>query len=211
MKRAGWALMMVLATLIALYAAMVLAMPAWGPPFLQARRAEMPLAVILHLGGGLTALAVGAWQLHARLRSYNIAVHRWMGRTYAIAVLLGGLGALRLAGQAQHGLVTHVGFGLLAVLWLGATARGWLAIRARDEDRHRRWMIRSYALTLAAVTLRIYLPLAMGAGIPFADAYQVIAWLCWVPNLVVAEWVVLRPLVRQASPSSPTTADPSLI
>lgn len=53
-------------------------------------------------------------------------------------------------------------------------------------------MIRSYALTLAAVTLRIYLPLSQLAGVPFGDAYQVISWLCWVPNLVVAEWVVLR-------------------
>src|SRR5260370_20371385 len=53
-------------------------------------------------------------------------------------------------------------------------------------------MIRSYALTLAAVTLRIYLPASQIAGIPFPDAYQTISWLCWVPNLVVAEWWILR-------------------
>ncbi len=53
-------------------------------------------------------------------------------------------------------------------------------------------MTRSYALTLAAVTLRIWLPMSQVAGIPFADAYQVVAWLCWVPNLVVAEWLIIR-------------------
>ena len=53
-------------------------------------------------------------------------------------------------------------------------------------------MIRSCSLTLAAVTLRIYLPLSQLAGIPFAEAYQAVAWACWVPNLVVAEWRVLR-------------------
>ncbi len=53
-------------------------------------------------------------------------------------------------------------------------------------------MIRSYALTFAAVTLRIYLPLSQIAGMPFDPAYQTISWLCWVPNLIVAEWIILR-------------------
>jgi hypothetical protein len=52
-------------------------------------------------------------------------------------------------------------------------------------------MIRSYALCLAAVTLRLYLPLSGAIGIPFDDAYPAIAWLCWVPNLVAAEWLVI--------------------
>jgi hypothetical protein len=41
------------------------------------------------------------------------------------------------------------------------------------------------------VTLRLYLPLSGAIGIPFDDAYPAIAWLCWVPNLVVAEWLVI--------------------
>ena len=43
-----------------------------------------------------------------------------------------------------------------------------------------------------AVTLRIYLPLSQMAGLPFDAAYQTISWLCWVPNLIVAEWIILR-------------------
>ncbi|MEQ1730362.1 MAG: DUF2306 domain-containing protein [Vicinamibacterales bacterium] len=50
-------------------------------------------------------------------------------------------------------------------------------------------MIRSFALTYAAVTLRLYVPLSMAAGVPFDVAYPVIAWACWVPNLLVAEWL----------------------
>jgi len=52
---------------------------------------------------------------------------------------------------------------------------------------HQRWMIRSLALTFAAVTLRVYLPLSVAVGLPFDVAYPVIAWVCWVPNLLVAE------------------------
>ena len=59
------------------------------------------------------------------------------------------------------------------------------------SQTHRAWMYRSYALTLAAVTLRIYLPLAGIAGIGFADSYPAISWMCWVPNLLVVEWFIL--------------------
>ncbi|UWX03630.1 hypothetical protein H1235_12080 [Pseudoxanthomonas sp. NC8] len=37
------------------------------------------------------------------------------------------------------------------------------------------------------MTLRIYLPASLVAGIPFTVAYPVIAWLCWVPNPVLAQ------------------------
>ena len=121
-----------------------------------------------------------------------VELHRWMGRTYVIAVSIGGLGALRMAAASQQGWVTHVGFGLLAVLWLFSTTRAYIAIRSRAQARHRRWMIRSYSLTLAAVTLRIYLPLSLALGLPLANAYRVISWMCWVPNIILAEWLVRR-------------------
>ena len=59
-------------------------------------------------------------------------------------------------------------------------------------------MIRSFALTFAAVMLRIYLPLAQVAGIPFDVSYPVISFLCWVPNLLVAELLLQRFRVRRA-------------
>ncbi len=192
MKRAPWVVMTALATLVAAYAAAVLLLPGFGPPLITARRTTMPLAVMAHLGGGLVALAVGAWQMNARFRSRFIEFHRWMGRTYVVAVLIGGLGALRMAGASLQGWATHLGFGLLAVLWLFTTVRAYVAIRSREEARHRGWMIRSYSLTLAAVTLRIYLPLSLALGVPFGNAYRVISWSCWVPNIILAEWLVRR-------------------
>jgi len=183
--------MTMLAIIIASYALLVLLLPGFGPPFVAQRRALVPIALSAHLAGGLAALAIGPWQLNNRLRARAIARHRWMGRGYVVAVLVGGLGALVLAPLSQEGFVTHLGFGFLAVLWLAATLQAYLKIRAGDQISHRQWMIRSYALTLAAVTLRVYLPLSQIAGVPFADAYQAVAWVCWVPNLVVAEWLIL--------------------
>ena len=54
---------------------------------------------------------------------------------------------------------------------------------------------RNYALTLAAVTLRIELPLLqMAGGMTFDQAYATIAWMCWIPNLVLAEWLFVERL-----------------
>jgi uncharacterized membrane protein len=208
MKRALWVVMTTLATLVAAYAAAVLLLPGFGPPFIAARRATMPLALMAHLGGGLVALAIGAWQMNARLRSRVIELHRWMGRTYVIAVLIGGMGALRMSFVSLEGWVTHLGFGLLALLWLFTTGRAYIAIRSHEQTRHRRWMIRSYSLTLAAVTLRIYLPLSLALGVPFANAYQAISWLCWVPNIILAEWLVRRTPAPLPAVAGDTFAQP---
>jgi hypothetical protein len=74
--------------------------------------------------------------------------------------------------------------------WIVATGLAVRFILRGDAIRHRRWMIRSYALT-AAITLRIYLPLIFAFHWPFAIAYPAIAWLCWIPNALAAE-VYLR-------------------
>ncbi|HTO03553.1 MAG TPA: DUF2306 domain-containing protein [Opitutus sp.] len=64
---------------------------------------------------------------------------------------------------------------------------------------HRLWMVRNFALALAAVTLRLYLPASAVAGVRFEEFYPAIAWICWVPNLIVAEWFIKRPFLQPAS------------
>lgn len=192
-RRLGWGVMTLLALVIAAYAVVILFVPSLRPPFLQQRFLVMPLAAGLHLAAAAVALAVGPLQHNSRIRGGFLGLHRWLGRTYVLAVIFGGAAAPALATASQGGLATHVGFGLLAVLWLSATAVAYRAIRRGDQVSHRRWMTRSYALTFAAVTLRIYLPVSLAVGLPFEPAYQTISWLCWVPNLVIAEWLILRP------------------
>jgi hypothetical protein len=147
----------------------------------------------LHIVTSAVALTAGALQFSARVRATAIESHRWVGRLYVTGVLLGGISGLVLATRAQGGLPAQVGFAILAVLWLGTTLMGLARILSGRVADHRPWMIRSYALVLAAVTLRIYLPLSVVAGIPFESAYPSVAWLCWVPNLIVAEWLIISP------------------
>ena len=191
MRRFAWVVLSCLSVGVAGYAATIAPMPQWGPPFVAARVAETP-AMASHMLASAWALAVGPWQFSSRLRRRALAVHRWVGRSYVAAVVLGGLSAIALAPAAQTGAVAGLGFGLLGVLWVAFTVAALVAVRGGDVTAHRRWMTRSFALTLAAVTLRLYLPAAFAAGIPFPMSYPVIAWLCWVPNLLVAE-LLLRP------------------
>lgn len=120
---------------------------------------------------------------------------------YVFAAVVGGVAGFTLALHSFGGLVTHFGFGLMAICWVVATLNAYRHIRRGDLIAHRAWMLRSYALTLAAVTLRIYLPLSQIAEIEFEAAYQVISWLCWVPNLLVVEWFVLA---RNPAPTPAT-------
>lgn len=186
----AWLLMTVLAIAVAAYAGTMLLAPDLRVPIVRGLLAERPVAAIIHFAGGSTALVAGALQLNSRLRSRFIDAHRWLGRLYVLAIVMGGTAGFVLALHSSGGVVARAGFTLLAVCWLVTTLNGYRYIRKGDRASHRRWMIRSYALTLAAVTLRVYLPLSQLVEVSFEVAYPAIAWLCWVPNLLIAEWIV---------------------
>jgi uncharacterized membrane protein len=149
--------------------------------------------VYLHVFGAATALLLGPLQFWPRLRAQRPALHRWLGRTYlALGVGVGGVSGWVLALNAYGGGWSRAGFSALALLWLATGALALLSIRQGDVPGHRRWMTRNFALTLAAVALRLYLPAAIVGGLSLALAYPVVAWLCWVPNLLAAEWLLRR-------------------
>jgi len=152
-----------------------------------------PVAVYAHVFGSVVALAAGPFQFSSRLRTRRLALHRLLGRLYlGVGVLVGGVAGLFMAFHAFGGMPARLGFAGLALAWLYTGAQAYRAIRAHEVAAHRRWMVRNFALTFAAVMLRLYLPAAVVSGIAFEAAYPVIAWLCWVPNLVFAELVFNR-------------------
>lgn len=151
-----------------------------------------PLAFYTHIVLASVALGLLPFQFWQGLRLRQVRVHRWLGRIYGISVLAGGTGGLWLAVTTRSGDVASWGFGLLAVAWVGATAYGILLATGRNPSAHRDWMIRSAALTIAAVTLRIYLGLGLLLGLSYDDIAGFLAWGCWVPNLIAAELIVRR-------------------
>ena len=204
-ERARWGVMTALAFIVVGYAVGLLLVPDLRSSFIRARVADAPLAVFGHIGASAIALALGPFQLSTRLRARRLELHRWMGRVYIVSVVVGGFSAIRLATTSTGGVPAHVGFGLLGVLWMLTAVLAYQRIKVYDIADHRRWMIRSYSLAFAAVTLRIYLPIAIAVmRIPFDQAYPAIAWLCWVPNLIVTEWWFLRRVPISAQAPAPS-------
>jgi hypothetical protein len=154
----------------------------------------------LHVAGAATALFTVPFQLLAGVRARWPKLHRRIGRAYVIGCLVGGVGGLVMAFGSTAGPVATAGFGSLAVIWIVVNVQGWRSALARRFAEHRRWMIRSFALTFGAVTLRIYLPLLPLMGLSFMDSFRVTSFLAWVPNLILAELYLRGTFGRGAAP-----------
>lgn len=153
---------------------------------------DAPLGLFSHVVAGPLAMALAPFQLWGGLRRARPRLHRWLGYVSATAIAVAGLGSLALLPTFQGSLWAASGFACLAVLWLAATARGiWLA-RAGRLTEHRAWMLRSVALTLAGVTLRLIMPFLILRGWSVVETYDVTAWACWLPNLIAVEWWLRR-------------------
>ncbi len=163
-------------------------------------------AFYLHVVAGGLALLASPWQFAARLRERRPGLHRWLGRVSLVAIALGALAGLVIAPVNRAGIGGFFGFGMLAVLWGYSALRSYRAVRAGDLATHQAWAIRTFALTYAAVMLRLWLGVLIGVQVPFASmpvgpdtaevlftrAYAAVPFLCWVPNMMLAEWLIRR-------------------
>ena len=145
--------------------------------------------------GGL-ALLVGWYQFNEKWRHKNIQLHKRIGKFYAYNVFISGMASVYIGYFATGGIVASTGFISLGLIWLYTTFQAVRYAKGGNIDGHQRMMIFSYAACFAAVTLRIWLPLLTTAfeG-DFIKAYRIVAWLCWVPNLIFA-WFLQARIVR---------------
>lgn len=152
------------------------------------------VAFYLHIFPALLVLSSGLTQFSGLILRRNPVIHRWVGRVYAYSILLVcGPAGMLMAWYANGGPVAQVSFLVLSTLWWWSTWVAWRAIRAGDIRRHGAWMIRSYALTLSAITLRLMqFGLAMYSDIDPETAYRLVAWPSWVLNLAAAEFILAR-------------------
>ncbi|HKQ14243.1 MAG TPA: DUF2306 domain-containing protein [Steroidobacteraceae bacterium] len=197
-KRVGWILLLLGSLFAAGNAVMFMLVGDHGSAEIKERFFATAIAGWSHAFGGAIAALIGPFQLITRLRTSWPRVHRWLGRTYLTAVLAGGLAGLYFAPISSAGTVGRVGFATLAVFWLYSGTRAYLAIRRGNVQEHRRWILRNYALTFGAATLRIELPLLIIAGVSFPVAYTLVAWISWVPNWLAVEAWLRR---RKAAPA----------
>lgn len=188
MRRIGLILFWCLSLAVALVSLRFLLVPvAVGMPNMAHYQPVAPAALYAHILFGPLAMALAPFQLWGGLRRARPRLHRVLGYVSALSILLAGLGALAFLPWFLGSLWAATGFALLAMAWIGVTARAvWLA-RARRLAEHRDWMLRSVALTLAGVTLRLIMPVLIAQGWSVPETFDVTGWACWIPNLIVIE------------------------
>jgi len=200
-KKIGWAMMLLLAALTALITSRYLTLDpdVYFPEQKAVYMAHIAI-LIVHIVASMLAILIGPFQFLPGIRKGRwLKLHRWLGRIYLLGILFGGLSGLYMAQLAHGGPIAHLGFTSLAILWLFSGFRAYKHIRNKEIERHREWMTRNYALTFAGMMLRVWNPIFGAIGIDFTTGYIMVAWLCWVPNLIVAEWIIRRSRRSQRS------------
>lgn len=192
-------LMFVGAVSVALYALVVVMFLILNPEALKGQGvADLAprLPLIIHAIFGGIALFTGGLQLISKFREKFPKANIVLRKIYYASVVISGIFGFYVALYAQGGLVNKIGFVMLDMLWIYSI---WRAIRADltgDMASFRIWIIRNYALTFAAVTLRIWIPVIWSfyafESSAFNTAYATVGFLSWVPNILFVEWFYLN-------------------
>lgn len=145
-----------------------------------------------HITFSIFVLLLGGFQFSNYLRVKYRNVHRNIGKIYVFLVLLVTAPSGFIMGiYANGGLYSKISFMILSTLWWWFTFQSYRKIRNGNVQAHEAYMYRSYALTLSAITFRLLvLILPTFVHLSGAPMYTLVAWLSWVPNLLVAELLI---------------------
>lgn len=159
------------------------------------------IAFYIHVFSSVLCLCAGFTQFSNHVLKHHKKLHSFIGKMYAYNVMLINFPAgMIMAFYANGQLPSKIAFIILDSLWFLFTYKAVVAIRAKDIKTHKRFMIRSYALTCSAITLRMWkLILSNLFHIDPQVLYMIDAWMGFVPNMLFAEWLINRMNLRQNS------------
>lgn len=120
--------------------------------------------------------------------------HKNLGKLYIFLILvLAAPSGIYMGIFANGGISSKISFVILGCLWWFSTYKAYQLARQKNFSQHKQWMWRSFALTLSAITLRMWKVIIVYLFHPNPmDVYQIIAWLGWVPNLLLIEYLITK-------------------
>lgn len=123
--------------------------------------------------------------------------HRNIGKVYIFLILiLAAPSGIYMGFFANGGYLSKISFVILGSLWWFSTYKAYQSARQKRFKEHKQWMWRSFALTLSALTLRIWKVIIVYLFHPNPmDVYQIIAWLGWIPNILLIEYLITKKLI----------------
>lgn len=152
------------------------------------------VAFYTHVFSSIFTLLAGFTQFSSYILKHHKKLHRIMGRIYVADILFVNFPAgMIMAWYANGHLPSKIAFIILDSLWFWFTLKAFIEIKRKNIAAHKRYMIRSYALTFSAITLRSWkLILSSIFVIAPLTLYMIDAWIGFVPNLLLAEWIIRR-------------------
>ncbi|MFK7807882.1 MAG: DUF2306 domain-containing protein [Saprospiraceae bacterium] len=169
----------------------------WDVDFLQTKQLIIHLdhyriAFYSHIFSSLIILFSGGLLFVNVLLKKYASIHRLLGKLY-VGLLLGiaAPSGFVMAFYANGGWMAKASFLILTPLWWWFTYKGYQTARSRQFSAHRIWMMRSYALTLSAITLRfLQFVLSYWFYLDPTEQYIFVSWVSWGFNLAFVEiWI----------------------
>ncbi|MGV3610640.1 MAG: DUF2306 domain-containing protein [Fluviicola sp.] len=208
MKKTAW-IAFVIGILYASYLLLLLSLPYLemrrGIDFLKTKQLIYHLkhwrySFYIHVFTSILIITSGLFQFSKTILNKYTKIHRVSGFIYLFTTLLiSGPAALVMSFYANGSYPAQTSFVILSILWLGTTFLAYYYVRKKDYEKHGKWMVRSYALTLSAVSLRLYSYLfdVFYLRMDPVDLYILLSWLSWTVNLVLAEMLIKRGLIAR--------------
>lgn len=150
------------------------------------------LAFFAHVYTSIFTLLLGFFQFSSTIRIKYPKLHRSIGKFYiGIIVILAGPSGLVMGYHANGGVYSQISFCLLSILWIYFSLMAYKYARTKKWTLHKNFIYRSYALTLSAISLRLFKWIIVGTfALPPMDTYQIVSWLGWLVNLGIAELII---------------------
>ncbi len=151
------------------------------------------VAFYIHLLFGVIAVLTGIPLFFKRLIPFKSKLHRNLGKVYVLSILLfTGPTGFYLAFFAEGGMYATIGFLLMSLAWMIPTYLAFRYAVDKKFEKHYKWMIRSLALTLSGVTLRLITPLGSEVfGFAEETNFIMTSYVSWIFNWVIAEIIIL--------------------
>lgn len=143
----------------------------------------------VHIVSGGIAILIGWIQFNRNLLKSRPHWHQTIGKLYILSALPCSVSGFYIGFYATGGWLAALGFIIVSCIYFYTTLKGFLHIRNRQFIPHQNYMTYSYATCLAAVSLRVFVPLSSLITDDYILSYTLIAWLAWIPNLFIAYWV----------------------
>ena len=164
---------------------------------------QFPL-LVAHIVTACVALIVGFIQFLHPIRMKSPRVHRYLGRVYVSSVIISGILALVYTFYVEN-FSKATSFLVLSLLWLFTCWMGYRTATRKKIDEHRKWMIRSFGITLVAVSGRLLVPVLLliysilnGFTLPegreamVENVLNVNIWVGLIANFIIIEWKILK-------------------